>query len=243
MTLKYSLDLENYYSSRMGLVVLETDETIEQEMRDIITEKVSIYHTRIPCDKTVTEQNLKKMEEQLPSSIGLLPKIPFDIIGYACTSGATVIGSEKISKIIKSSTNCKSVTDPIKAVKTALTKLECNKIGFVSPYEEKVTEKMRFHLETEGFQIKNVLTFNESDDTLVARISEKDTLNAACEVFTEECEAIFISCTNLKTFKIIDEIEERLSIPVISSNLALTWHMMSLTGEINNSGPGRLFSS
>ena len=102
---------------------------------------------------------------------------------------------------------------------------------------------MRNHLEDEGFKIKKILAYDESDDTVVARISEKDTLNAACKVYTQECDAVFISCTNLKTFKIIKEAEQKLKIPVISSNLALTWHMMTLSGDANKSGPGMLFSN
>ena len=94
------------------------------------------------------------MEEQLPVSTNLLPNISFDVIGYACTSGATFIGSEMISNIIKSQRNCVHVTDPIKAVKAALNKLNCKNIGFVSPYEKGVTEGMRSHLEDEGFKIK-----------------------------------------------------------------------------------------
>ena len=243
MRFEYSLDDESYYKHRLGLIVLESDETIEQEFRYILDGTTSIYHSRIPCDKVVTKDNLKKMEEQLPVSTNLLPNISFDVIGYACTSGATFIGSEMISNIIKSQRNCNHVTDPIKAVKAALNKLNCKNIGFVSPYERGVTEGMRSHLEDEGFKIKNILAYEESDDTVVARISEKDTLNAACKVYTRECDAIFISCTNLKTFKIIKEVEQKLKIPVISSNLALTWHMMTLSGDTNKSGPGMLFSS
>ena len=243
MTFEYSLDDESYYKNRLGLIVLESDETIEQEFRYILDNTTSIYHSRIHCDKKVTKDNLKKMEEQLPVSTNLLPNIPFDVIGYACTSGATFIGSEMISNIIKSQRNCVHVTDPIKAVKAAFNKLNCKNIGFVSPYEKGVTESMRNHLEDEGFKIKKILAYEESDDTVVARISEKDTLNAACKVYTQECDAVFISCTNLKTFKIIKEAEQKLKIPVISSNLALTWHMMTLSGDANKSGPGMLFSN
>ena len=243
MTFEYNLDNENYYKHRLGLIVLKSDETIEQEFRNILDDTTSIYHSRIHCDKEVTRDNLKKMEERLPVSTNLLPNIFFDVIGYACTSGATFIGSEIISNIIKSERNCKHVTDPIKAVKAAFNKLNCKNIGFVSPYEKSVTESVRNHLEDGGFEIKNTLAYNESDDTVVARINEKDTFNAACKVYTQECDVIFISCTNLKTFKIIQEAEQKLKVPVISSNLALTWHMMTLSGKANQSGPGLLFST
>ena len=85
MTFEYNLDDESYYKNRLGLIVLESDETIEQEFRHILDDTTSIYHSRIHCNKTVTKDNLKKMEEQLPAAINLLPNISFDVIGYACT--------------------------------------------------------------------------------------------------------------------------------------------------------------
>ena len=86
MTFEYNLDNENYYKHRLGLIVLKSDETIEQEFRNILDDTTSIYHSRIHCDKEVTRDNLKKMEERLPVSTNLLPNIFFDVIGYACTS-------------------------------------------------------------------------------------------------------------------------------------------------------------
>ena len=55
MTFEYSLDDESYYKNRLGLIVLESDETIEQEFRYILDDTTSIYHSRIHCDKEVTK--------------------------------------------------------------------------------------------------------------------------------------------------------------------------------------------
>ncbi len=60
MTFEYSLDDKSYYKNRLGLIVLESDETIEQEFRYILDDTTSIYHSRIHCDKVVTKDNLKK---------------------------------------------------------------------------------------------------------------------------------------------------------------------------------------
>ena len=41
--------------------------------------------------------------------------------------------------------------------------------------------------------------------------------------FIEEADAIFISCTNLRTFEIIEGLEEDLGVPVVTSNQASLW--------------------
>ena len=96
----FELDDNRYYKARLGLIVLQSDETIEQEFRTILDESISINHSRIYCDNIVSNENLELMEKELPAASALLPDIQYDSIGYACTSGATVIGSDKIESLI-----------------------------------------------------------------------------------------------------------------------------------------------
>ena len=65
---------------------------------------------------------------------------------------------------------------------------------------------------------------------------------AIIEVGKQDCEAVFISCTNLKTFKIINEAEKVLDKPVVSSNQAISWQMLREAGINSTAGPGILFS-
>ena len=174
METNFELDDPNYYSMKFGLIVLQSDETIEQEIRSTLDESMAIYHSRIPCDQSVNNENLAKMENDLPIAVELLPKIDFNSIGYACTSGATVIGSEKINKLIKEQHKNAFITDPIRAVKEALHSFGCKNIAFVSPYEQSVTQKLKQNLQSDDINISNEKSFNESDDTVVARISEED---------------------------------------------------------------------
>ena len=58
-----------------------------------------------------------------------------------------------------------------------------------------------------------------------------------------DCDAIVISCTNLRCLRVIPGIEAQTGVPVISSNQALAWHMLRLAG-VTESQPqfGRLFT-
>ncbi len=239
---KYELDNNRHYKARLGLIVLQSDETIEQEIRTILDQSISINHSRIHCNNIVSNKNLGLMEKELPAASALLPDIKYDSIGYACTSGATVIGSDKIQSLINKKHKSAFVTDPIRAVKKAMRTLGCRKINFVSPYQESVTKSLRDHLHANNFIIQNQISFNESNDKNVARISAKDSLEAIIEVGKKDCEAVFISCTNLKTFKIINDAEKILDKPVISSNQAISWQMLREAGIDSTAGPGILFS-
>ncbi len=53
-----------------------------------------------------------------------------------------------------------------------------------------------------------------------------------------EVEAVLLSCTNLRTLDVIDEVERALDKPVVSSNQALAWQMARLAAV---GPPGKTF--
>jgi len=71
--------------------------------------------------------------------------------------------------------------------------------------------------------------FPSTDVEKVARISEKSTIEAAIMLGKDtSTEAVFISCTNLRTFNCLDKIANEINKPVFSSNQSLAWHMKEL---------------
>ena len=243
MSYDFQLIKPDFYKASLGLIVLKSDETIEQEFRSIINNNISLLHSRIPCHPKVTPETLSQMEIDLPAAAELLPTTAgYDVIGYACTSASTIIGTDKVKSLIQSKHANTQVTDPIDSVIKAMKKLNCKKIAFVSPYSATVTEVLKNYLEKQSFQITDIICFDEDNDSVVAKISEHDTLRAIVDVNNSSNEAVFASCTNLKTFNIINEAEKSIKKPVISSNLALAWNMLNISGVKNVNAPGALFN-
>ncbi len=228
----------------LGLIVLATDETLEPEVGPVIrASEYSLYHSRIPSQPEVTRETLSQMEADLPAAAALLPStVNFGAIGYGCTSASTVIGPDRVAAAIHKSHPGVPVTDPITAVIAACHALGAQKLGFVTPYVADVSAAMREMLERNGFEITNFASFEQVEERVVARISEASVLQAAGKV-SEDCDAVFTSCTNLRSFGVIEQAEEQIGKPVISSNSALVWHMLRLAGVTGPiAGPGKLFS-
>jgi maleate isomerase len=243
MSYDFQLIKPDFYKASLGLIVLKSDETIEQEFRSIIDNDISLLHSRIPCHPKVTPETLSQMEIDLPTAAELLPSTArYDVIGYACTSASTIIGTDKVKSLIQSKHTNTQVTDPIDSVIKGMKKLNCKKIAFVSPYSATVTEVLKNYLEKQSFQITDIICFNEDNDSIVAKISEHDTLRAIIDVNDSSNDAVFASCTNLKTFNIINEAEKSIKKPVVSSNLALAWNMLNISGVKKVNAPGALFS-
>ena len=221
-------------SARLGLIVLQTDQTIEYEFKIIFNkfEDIALYASRIPNAMEVSSSTLRRMEKDLPRAAELLPaQFDFDVIGYACTSGATLIGEEKIERLLQNVHPKAAITNPITASKASLKATGIKKIALLTPYPADVTLEMQANFERSGFQIKALATFDESNDFTVARIKPDSILKAITDIgLQKDCDGVFVSCTSLRALKIIQDAEAIIGKPVISSNQALAWHMTRLAG-------------
>lgn len=245
MALPYELGPPASHKAAFGLIMLETEETLQLEaLRCFSASGLGLFQTRIHMDNDVTPQSLAAMAERIPEAAGLLPAgAPLAAVGYACTSGATVIGSDRIEAMVQEKHPGAAVSDPIRAVVAALRALEVRKVGFLTPYIESVSATMRTLLQDQGFEITTFGSFEQVEDPKVARIAPASILQALLSLGeNEDVEALFVSCTNLQTFGVIEEAERRLGKPVVTSNQALCWHLLRLADQpTQGQGPGRLF--
>ena len=181
MKFDFQLSSDEKSSLPMGLIVLQVDETIEGEFREAFrASKNQIFVTRIPSGLEVTPQTLTSMEQHIVTSAKLLPQSrEFSVIGYGCTSASAIIGSEKISDLIKSGCNTRIVTNPLLAATEYAKHIGVTKLALLSPYIEEVNTPLRKAFEINGLSTEIFGTFGEGREEKVARISERSTIEAA----------------------------------------------------------------
>ncbi|WP_343079229.1 maleate cis-trans isomerase family protein [Ostreiculturibacter nitratireducens] len=229
----------------LGLIVLQVDETIEQDFRRLFAApEVALYVSRVPSGAELTPDTIATMETHLPAAAALLPPAAsFDAVGYACTSGTTLIGAERVAELVGAHATTRVVTNPLTAALAAMRALGVRRIGIVSPYIASVAGPIRRAFEAGGFEVPETLSFGEEIEARVARIDPKSIREAALAIGRKPgIEAVFLSCTNLRTLDVIDGLEAELGIPVVSSNQALAWHMArSSEAAVADTAPGRLF--
>lgn len=230
--------------ANLGLLVLRTDQTIEDEFRFTLpTDGIALYEARIYNDAEITPENLAKMSDLVPGTVGLLPNVAFDVVGFACTSGALVIGENRIAERVHAALPGVKVTDPVTAARAALGALGISRIALLTPYVTSINHSLRASLVARGMDIPVMGSFNEADDNTVARIAPDSVERAILDIgASADCDAVFISCTSLRVARIVERVEQKLGKPVTSSNHALAWHMLRLAGvSEEQSGKGELF--
>ena len=227
----YTLDQIENSDAPIGLIVLSTDETIESEMHRYFANRTSpIFVSRVQSGENVTTDSLGAMQANLPAAAELLPKSQrYAVVGYGCTSASSLIGSRQVEELVKSGCDTAHVTNPLDAAAICARHLGVARFALLSPYIEEVNEPLRAAFAAKGLSTDVFGSFGESEEAKVVRISKGSIVEAAVALGQEpSTEAVFLSCTNLRTFDAIPEIEARIGKPVLSSNQALSWHMKRL---------------
>jgi maleate isomerase len=122
------------------------------------------------------------------------------------------------------------VTTPIRGAVAGLETLGVRRISLLVPYLPETADLILGHFEEAGFLIDARATFGLDGDPQMNRVSRAALIEAAARVMAPASEALFISCTGLRTAGLPAVLEERLGRPILTSNGALAWHALRLGG-------------
>lgn len=229
---------------RLGLVVLQTDETIEGDFRRLIPSEVEYLVTRLPSDVTVTPESLAAMEKHIAAAVRLFPpQAAFDCVAYCCTSAAAQIGVGRIGDILRGTGATREVSNPVSALLAACRHLDLRRLALLSPYSKAISIRLRESFASNGVETPVFGSFEVIEDARVVRIDRESIIDGARALAARGgVDGLFLSCTNLRTLDVIDPLEAELNLPVLSSNQVLAWHMLHLIGARSPAtAPGRLF--
>lgn len=230
----------------IGLIVLATDHTIEHEWHRIMQlDGVALYEARLFNSPDIRPETLAAMEGDIAATVSLLlPGQRMDVVAFGCTSGAMVIGEQKVFDRIRESRPDVLCTSPITAARVALQALGARRIALLTPYVKSVSDWMADYIADRGFDVTASASYEHADDNEVARI---DAASIRASVLalgqSPDVDAVFVSCTSMRLANQIASLEQAIGKPVISSNHAMAWHALRLAG-ITDPQPqwGRLYT-
>lgn len=212
------------WRGRLGLIVPSSNTTMEMELHSALPEGVSLHTARVPL-KNVTEDELVKMNAMAIESAKLLRDAGVELILYGCTSGS-FIGGKDYEKEIEANIE-EEVNVPVVSTSTAIVEalkiLDAHSILVITPYTDEINQREREFLEANDFEVLDIRGLGIEDNTQIGKLEPYEAYRLAKATFVEEADAIFISCTNLRTFEVIEPLEEDLGIPVVTSNQASLW--------------------
>jgi len=233
-----------YQNPKIGLIALASDYMIEKDFIKIIKDKkVDFFVNRIECFNPLTRENLIKMAEKVTEvTSDILPGEKIDCIAYGCTSGTIAAGYDAIKKKIKVSKPEAIVTTPSTSSIKALKKLKVNKIAVFTPYSKKLNNVVLEFFKKENFEITANSYFGIESDIDIGKVDPNYLYEILSKMDLNGAEALFVSCTALPTLSLIDKLEKKLNVNVLSSNQTLIWDTLnSIKNKEATKGFGKIF--
>jgi maleate cis-trans isomerase len=220
------------WRGRIGLLVPSINTTMETEFWRIAPAGVSVHSARIAGGRHGTPEELRSMESASKDAARDVAMVEPDVVVYGCTSGSFFEGPEWNAKI------CAQLTDITGAptVTTAGAMAEClvagghKKVAVVTPYVELTNERLKDFLRTFGIRVTHLGTFDMLDMFDHAKILPEEIYRKVRESDSDEAEALFVACTQLRALEVLDLLERDLGKPVYSAIQATAWQAYATLG-------------
>ena len=236
------------WRARIGLLVPATNTVAENEFWAMIPEGVTIGTARVVSVQAEDEhKRLAGYRAQVMKAAEEVKHIEPSIIAWTCTSGSFIEGEGYDRQLVEEATAvaCAPAVTTSTAVMDAIRHLGIRKLAMDTPYRDSVTqiEKEFFERSMPGLSIVNTRNLNVLGPGRRGYILPETVYELGRSVDTPEADAVFLSCTDVRTREVLEHLERDLGKPVISSNQSTLWSILRRLGIETGSVVGRLGST
>jgi len=228
----------------IGMMLPSGNLVAEHQMQQMLAPRVALHSTRLPLTGSSVQQ-LDAMIDNLEDAARLLADARVDQIAFNCTAVSTFnpAAEPAISKRIVDATNTTALTTA-QALVAALHHLAAQSIVLVTPYIEAVTKREKVFFEHHGFDVVHDASYGIDSNWDMAQQAPATWFDFTLANRRDDVDAYVLSCTAIDSAVVIDDLEQALGKPVLTSNQALAWYCQR-RGGINQSvhGFGELLAS
>ena len=215
-------------------VVAPFDFALDRELWRWVPEDVSLYLTRLPFFTTpVTVEMAVACGDRRAvrrATRDVLTPEP-GVVAYACTSGSFVDGAagEEVLRRTIADAGAPRACTTSGALIDALRTLAIGRLAIATPYVEPVDRRLVAFLAEHG--VRTVSTQGLGLLGNIWRVGYAQVVEIVSAADTDEAEALFISCTNLPTYDLIEPLEQALGKPVLTANQVTMWAALRALGR------------
>jgi maleate isomerase len=227
---------------RIGLLVPSSNTTVEPEFYRALPRCATVHTARLPLTQ-ITPDAILKLVEELEAQSKLLASANVDVIVLGATAPSFLKGrgyDREVTSRIEKATGTKATTTST-ALLRALQFLGVRKIVLGSAYDDKVNTIARSFLESNGLNVMEARGMGLVDNLEVGRLGAESAYDLARSLARADAEAIVLACTNWRTMEVIEQLEQELGKPVLSTTQVSIWDALRLAGYRGEiAGFGRL---
>jgi maleate isomerase len=202
----------------------------EPELTAMMPDGVACCVTRLPLAGS-SKDELLGMTVQVEAASQLLEDVRPDLLVFHCTAVSTWDSQMDvtISERIQAATGIRTTTTAT-ALIHALQRLKAQKIVLLTPYIEEINDREIHFLQHHGIEVLVCKGLGLRGPHEMLAVDPRAWFELAMKTRHPDADAYLISCTAIRTFEIIEELEHKLERPVLTSNQAAAWYALRLIG-------------
>jgi maleate isomerase len=232
-------------TARIGLIIPSSNRMVEEEMVRHVPPGVTAHVARLRMTGA-HRVSLDALLPQVVETAATLTDARCDVVAFHCTANSTSEGTAGEAKLLGAlrDAGATHVTTTASAIRHAFDALRARRIVLLTPYSVHVTEEEAGFLREAGYEVVHARGFAMKGSDEYCATPPQFWRDRAVEAARPDADAYLLSCANISTFPVIEEIEARLDRPVMSSNQVVIWHALTRLGWGDRENcPGRLFDS
>jgi maleate isomerase len=222
-------------------VIAPFDLALERELWRWVPAEVSLHLARTPYEPVPVSLEMAELvsdRRHLVAATRDVRDLEPEVIAYLCTSGSFVNGvlaEQELRKTIIDAGAPDAVTTS-GALSEVLTTLGLRRISVVTPYDADLTARLHDFLAE--LEVETVASEHLGLGAGIWKVSYRTVVERLLLADRPDAEALFVSCTNLPTYDIIEPIEQALGKPVLTANQLTMWACLRRM-NLPVVGPGR----
>jgi len=233
------------WRAQIGLLVPSKNTVNEPEWQATVPAGVSLHTARMMIGASGAKAH-EQMLDTYERGGELLATADVDVAVFGCTTGSFVNGpgsDVEIENRLSDVAGCPGVATAA-AVRRAFDALSLDSIVLATPYLPEINDREIEFFEAAGYDVVDADGLGIEDPVQMGKQRPEAVYRQVRELNTDEADGVFISCTNYRSFEIIDSLEADLDMPVVSSNSATLWDTLRTIGvDHSNVDLGALFET
>lgn len=242
---------------RIGQIVPSSNITMETEIpamfrtrEGILPERFTFHSSRMRMKK-VTKEELSAMDADSDRCALELSDANVDVLGYACLVAIMSMGhgyhrvsEERLHQRTLENDMPAPVVTSAGALIDGLSTLGAKRVALLAPYMKPLTQMVVDYIENEGFEVRDWHALEIPDNLEVAAQNPRKLLQHYLELDLTGVDVLVLSaCVQMPSLPSIQQVEDRVGIPVISAAVCTTFSMLkALNLEARVPGAGALLS-
>jgi maleate isomerase len=217
--------------ARIGFIIPSSNRMVEPQMQRYMPAGVVPHFTRIG----MTNRHKAPLEQLLPritAAADLLADSKCDVIVLQCTgtsmSGGVDMDKHVVAEIAK--VTKRPALSTASALNEAFAALRARRLVFISETKQADHDKKLAYLREAGYDIVVDKAASLAGTDAYCTTPPQFWYDLAMALRNDSADAYFLSCANIQSIDVIEELERDLGKPVVTSNQAALWCSLRMAG-------------